>query len=203
MKPTTDKQQVICSKTSSVLMTQRLQTALIVFQETGRESRVGRRARVTGMMSGWGSAWPARTEPTAKYWWVQGHDAAVTTPNCLMRTMYTRKNRPDYTAIIVTNVVPWTALLNHSCSQHYSPRIATRPFLPFRVTCCLWAFCTSTFFKAGVTANVRQIWKPPVQLHNAMKHLPRVWSWTNRWNRVCQEQIVVYKNRERGFREID
>lgn len=53
---------------SSVPMTQCLQTPLIVFQETNQESRVGRRAKETGMMSGWGSAWPARTQPTAKYW---------------------------------------------------------------------------------------------------------------------------------------
>lgn len=63
-----NKQQLLRSKTSSVLMTQRLLTALIVFQETSRESRVGRRARETGTMSGWGSAWPARTELTARYW---------------------------------------------------------------------------------------------------------------------------------------
>lgn len=115
-------------------MSQHLQTALIVFQETNRESRVERHARGTGMMSGWGSAWPDRTEPTAKSWWVQGHSATAASPNGLIWTMYTHKSRPDYTNIIVANVLPRTTLLNHSWSQHYSPQQKS-PLLSLCFTC--------------------------------------------------------------------
>lgn len=125
----------------SLLMSQHLQTALIVFQETNRESRVERHARGTGMMSGWGSAWPARTEPTAKSWWVQGHSVTVASPKGLMRTMYAHKSRPDYTNIIVANVLPRTALLNHSWSQHYSPQQKS-PLLSLCFT-CIQSCCTS------------------------------------------------------------
>lgn len=186
-------------------MTQRLQTALIVFQETSRESRVGRRARETGMMSGWESAWPARTELTAKYWWVLGHDAAVTSLNCLMWTMYTHKNRPDYTNIIVTNVIPWTALLNHSWSQHYSPH-PKGLLLPSCVT-YFQSFCTSKnwtemmiffFFFCIFKVGVEQILETAQRLHNTVKHLPRVWSWTSQWSRFGSEWIVIYKI-ERGI----
>lgn len=184
-------------KTSCVLTSQFLQTALIVFQETNRESRVERHARGTEMMSGWGSAWPARTELTAKSWWVQGHGATVASPNGLMWTMYAHKSRADYTNIIVANVLPRTALLNHSWSQHYSPQQKS-PLLSLCFT-CFQSSCTSKktelkgWFFFFCTFKVRQILDAAVRLRNTVKHLPRVWAWTSQWSRFGQESIVVYE----------
>lgn len=106
------------------------------FQETSRESRVGRHAKETGMTSGWGSAWPARTVPTVKYWWVRG---------------------PDYTNIIVTDLLPWTVLFNHSWPQHFNPPLVL-------CACKLWIAQVKTEFKRFtfffcLTTKVRQIWK--------------------------------------------
>lgn len=189
-------------------MTQRLKTALIVLQETSGESRVGRRVRETETTSGWGSAWPARTEPTAKYWWVPGRDTAVTSANYLTQTMYSSLVKTD------SIISPSSLQMSYHeprCETTAGPNITTLRVKGFSFHYMLTLWNWTLWREQDMTELKIMIWiyfcilpswnksdlETAVCLHNTVKHWPRVWCWNSRWNRVCQKRTVVYRKWKR------
>lgn len=120
--------------------------------------------------------------------------------------MHARLNGPDYANIIATNVVARTALLNHSCSQHYRPQ-QKGPFA-FILGYMLSIFLhkqkpnrTFFFLFFVYTQSWSQILETAARLHNTAKHFVSCLELDE-----SLEQVLLgclRKKLSAGFRKID